>query len=797
MNRLKTIMGGRVIPGITLVGAALAIAFALFLTMPWSAGSPARADDSPPSRPTGLAVSTQPGSLSVSVDWDDVSGATHYVVRSRESGPGNALNEGVETQSSDTDITVADYGRWVVRVEACNSAGCGLGKSKGFQVKAPKPTPTPTIPRPVQPTGLSVSTQPGSLSVSVDWDDVSGATHYVARLREPGSGNALNEGVQSQSSNTDITVADYGRWVVRVEACNSAGCGLGTSKELTVKRPKPTPTPTIPRPVRPTGLSVSTQPGSLSVSVDWADVSGATHYVARLREPGPDNALNEGVESKSSNTDITVADYGRWVVRVEACNSAGCGLGTSKEFEAESHVPTFEVISPPAEGSTPEPPLALAAKQLTSEGGVTLTWSAPEDDGGYPITGYRIVRSHYASGSDGLLDRIHEVVTEDTGSTSTTYVDNSVKERTAYDYRIWAINSAGTGSVSASVTIVTARQTDGVPYSPVDLNAVEDTAGEVTLTWSAPEDDGGYPITGHGIVRSHYATGSDGLLDRIHEVLTEDTGSATTTYVDSSVKERTGYDYRVRAINSAGAGSLSASVSIATARQTYGVPYWPEDLNAVEHTTGAVTLTWSEPEDDGGYLITGHGIIRSHYAIGSDGRLDRIHEVLTEDTGSATTTYVDSTIKERTGYDYRVRAINSAGTGRVSASVTIVTARQTYGVPYSPVDLNAVEDTAGEVTLTWSAPEDDGGYPITGYSIIRSHYATGQDGRLNRIHEVLTEDTGSATTTYVDSTVEERTTYDYRVRAINSAGASGVSSSVSITTARQDDGTPGSPGVEE
>lgn len=37
----------------------------------------------------------------------------------------------------------------------------------------------------------------------------------------------------------------------------------------------------------------------------------------------------------------------------------------------------------------PSPPLDLSACDITSES-ATLNWSKPEDDGGSPITGYRI-----------------------------------------------------------------------------------------------------------------------------------------------------------------------------------------------------------------------------------------------------------------------------------------------------------------------------------------------------------------------------------------------------------------------
>ena len=97
-----------------------------------------------PDRPTGLAVTTQAGTLDVGVDWDDVDGASSYLVRWRLAGEGNPLNEGEGVELSEATITVEGHGRWVVRVEACNDAGCGLGAAKHFTTRpAPEPEPTP------------------------------------------------------------------------------------------------------------------------------------------------------------------------------------------------------------------------------------------------------------------------------------------------------------------------------------------------------------------------------------------------------------------------------------------------------------------------------------------------------------------------------------------------------------------------------------------------------------------------------------------------------------------------------
>ncbi len=74
-----------------------------------------------------------------------------------------------------------------------------------------------------------------------------------------------------------------------------------------------------------TGLQVTTQPPSLEVSVDWADDARADDYWVRWRMDGPGHDLNQGVRPATSNATITVGGSGDYVVRVEACNEAGCG----------------------------------------------------------------------------------------------------------------------------------------------------------------------------------------------------------------------------------------------------------------------------------------------------------------------------------------------------------------------------------------------------------------------------------------------------------------------------------------
>ena len=91
----------------------LALMLAASVSVLWTAASPAGAQDDGsgvPAKPEGLEVSTERGSLDVSVEWDDVDGAASYLVRWRTSD--GELNEGVEVETFNAAITVADCCDW-------------------------------------------------------------------------------------------------------------------------------------------------------------------------------------------------------------------------------------------------------------------------------------------------------------------------------------------------------------------------------------------------------------------------------------------------------------------------------------------------------------------------------------------------------------------------------------------------------------------------------------------------------------------------------------------------------------
>src|SRR3989442_15455097 len=90
--------------------------------------------------------------------------------------------------------------------------------------------------------------------------------------------------------------------------------------------------------------------------------------------------------------------------------------------------------------AAPLSPAGLTAA-ASSSSQINLSWTTPSDNGGTPITGYKIERST-DSGSTWT------VVVANTGSTTTTYSDTGLAHTTTYTYRVSAINSVGTSSPS-------------------------------------------------------------------------------------------------------------------------------------------------------------------------------------------------------------------------------------------------------------------------------------------------------------------------------------------------------------
>ncbi|UAJ79839.1 fibronectin type III domain-containing protein [Leifsonia sp. ZF2019] len=414
----------------------------------------------------------------------------------------------------------------------------------------------------------------------------------------------------------------------------------------------------------PTGLQA--EPGAASAVLTWTapDWTGGTALTGYRIEWSLDGGLTwTSADTGSTDTAYTVTGLANGVdtrFRVSAITGAGAGAASSPS----SATPR----------TAPGAPTGLAAQPGDTQ--VALSWQAPADDGGAPVTGYRI--EMLATGGWTTL-------VADTASTATTYTATGLTNGTRSSFRVTAINVGG-ASVASDVAVATPRT---VPGAPTGL-AVQPGDGQAVLSWTAPSDDGGAPVTGYGIEMSSDGTTWTGVV--------ADTGSTATTFTVGSLVNGTATQFRVSAVNVAGAGAPGAVVS--TTPRT--VPGLPTGLTAApgDHQ---VVLAWTAPAADGGAPISGYRIEKS-----TDG--GKTWTVQVADTGSTATGYIADDVVNGTETAFRVSAINAAGVGAPGDPASTTPRTTATGLAITSI-------TPGNHTLTvaFTPPSDDGGAPVTGY----------------------------------------------------------------------------------
>ncbi len=334
-----------------------------------------------------------------------------------------------------------------------------------------------------------------------------------------------------------------------------------------------------------------------------------------------------------------------YAVQVSAINAIGTGTASNTRNATTATIP-----------DAPN----LTALTTTGVGELTATWSAPANNGGSAITGYRV---DWGAGNMNVAAGV------------TSYVITSLANGTDYTVQVNAINVIGTGTASNTRDATTVT----IPDAP-NLTALTTTGvGELTATWSAPANNGGSAITGY---RVDWGVGNMNVA------------AGVTSYAITSLTNGTSYTVQVSAINAIGTGTASNTRN-ATAATT---PQAPNLTDLVIDGPRGLRATWSAPTNNGGSAITGY---RVDWGVGN------------MNVAAGVTSYVITNLANGTSYTVQVSAINAIGTGTTS-NIRNATTATTPDIP-NLVNLTSPRD--GQFRATWSAPANDGGLPITGYRI--------------------------------------------------------------------------------
>ena len=687
-----------------------------------------------------------PGNGTLTINWtrpsdDGGRSINAYKIRYRLeslSGEWGSPGEPVEIVKSASDrsheITGLDNGTlYEFAVRAVNEIGDGLWVES---------TGTPAGAAPETPTIERVESGNGKLTVTWTTPDDGGETitsyDVEYKLDTELTWTDVTRANDDVSTTQEITDLSNGRtYNVRVRAVNSVD-----SSEWAESSGDPNPSGVASIRITDTSGVTDSNPGNATARVFLRNIIESTTVYFRFGK----RSLNlwfptsETVASGATYVDIRMVDLVP-ALQVETALDVEASLEST--FPTASTVPTaFTTTS----AVTTAPGAPTLSNIDPGDGRLTVTWTAPIDTGGAIITAYEVQHKATAASENDWGD-----VPRSGADTSTTDKIIGLTNGEPYNVRVRAVNPRG-GGVWAEGT-GTPEGAATAPGVPTDIH-VEPSSGALTVTWSAPVSDGGAEITSYDVrfKKSTEETWTD--VSR--------TDSDTSTVQElTDLTNGLPYDVEVRAVNSEDDGQWAFVIGTPVS----DVPGMPT-ITDVTPGIRALTVTWSEPESNGGSAITSYDV-RHKEDTGN-----KWTDVQRDDDDDSTMQVMED-LKSGETYDVQVRAVNSTGGGEWadgSGTVPVV-------VPGAPT-ISDVLPGDGGLTVMWSAPESDGGATITSYDVQHK-----LDTELTWTDATRTDDDVSTTQEITDLSNGE--TYDVQVRAVNSVGdGEWASGSGSPTAAR-------------
>ena len=688
---------------------------------PSARGTP-RAAATAPHAPSAPTVEAGDGELLVS--WaapaDNGAAIVDYDVQYRVAGGTwrELSDNGTYTNTRATIPGLTNGTTYEVHVRAENSEG-----ESGWSPSA-RGTPRAAAMAPDAPSAPTVTAGDGELEVS--WrapaDNGAAIVDYDVQYRAAGGTwrELSDNGTYTNTRATIPGLTNGTTYEVHVRAENSEGeSGWSASA-------RGTPRAAAMAPDAPSAPTVTAGDGELEVSWRAPADNGAAivDYDVQYRAAGGTwrELSDNGTYTNTRATIPGLTNGTTYEVHVRAENSEG-----------ESGWSASARGTPRAAAMAPDAPSAPTVE--AGDGELLVSWAAPADNGA-AIVDYD-VQYRAAGGTWRELS--------DNGTyTNTRATIPGLTNGTTYEVHVRAENSEGESGWSPSAR-GTPRAAATAPHAP-SAPTVEAGDGELLVSWAAPADN--------GAAIEYYELR---FRAEDEEWTTPDwpnEGKVTAVRM-RGVTNGTTYEVQVRAWNSVGASDWSSSgwgtpMAAATAPDAPAAP-------TVEANDGELLVSWSHPADNGAPI--------EHYELRIRPEGEDWSTFDLSDEGTITGVSITG-VTNGTTYEVKIRAVNSVGKSDWSPSGwgTPMTAAAVPDAPATPT----VEARDDELLVSWSHPADNGA-PIEHYELrIRPEgedWSTLDLSNEGRITEVSI--TG----------VTNGTTYEVKIRAVNSVGKSDWSES--------------------
>ena len=458
----------------------------------------------------------------------------------------------------------------------------------------------------------------------------------------------------------------------------------------------------------------------LFLSAQYAISAGVTRAVYNQGWSLNGGAMIEYGQTGNFNRNSGANDVGNWsgilfdnMASGDYIEVVTRSLGASGVVGADTKGVQGLRLTPPPDVTPPAAPTGLTATGGDST--VSLDWN---DNAEPDLASYNVKRATSPGGPYSTIA---------TGVATSAHVDNGVSNGNTYYYVVSAVDTSSNESGNSNED--SATPADPTPPAPPTGLAATAGDGSVSLDWN---DNAEPDLASYNVKR---ATSPGGPYSTIAS------GVATSTHVDNGVTNDTTYYYIVTAVDTSSNESGNSNEDSATPTDMTP-PAAPTGLAATPGD-GTVSLDWNDnaEPDLAGYNVYRHTVPGGPYSKINVGLV-------------ATSTFVDNGVSNGTTYYYVVRAED--GHSNESGNSSEASATPGDAPPAAPTGLVA---TAGDasVSLDW----DDNSEPdLDSYNVKRG---TSGGGPYSTIA------TDVATSTYVDNTASNGTTYYYVVTAVDTS----------------------------
>ena len=627
--------------------------------------------------------------------------------------------------------------KYYVALKATNTSGTTISSTGNTTLPTFPGTPTSLV---ITPTSgqLSVAFTVASGTVTTYQYSTDGGTTWIARTD---SGTTASPVVITKLSTNGTTVLTNGTpYSVALKAMNNSYAGTATAPISAT----PATTPGAP-------TSIVITPGNASLSVAFAapaDPAGAavtsykystdngSTYSTRTDGGGLTSPLVINKISSDGTTSLTNLTVYR--ILIKAVNRIGDGTATT----STNGTPAAQSPSAPTiTGITP------------SSASLSVYFTAPTDNGGASITKYQYSTDNGSTWHDRDSGTTASPLV--IGKTSDAY--SALVNNTTYQVLLRAYNGVGVGGTASNEKDGRPVSASTAPLAPT-ITAITPSNAQLSVAFTSG-DNGGTTI-------DKYSYSTDGGSTWT------DTSGTSSPFTITSLVNGTQYRIQLRAHNSVGYGTATATIADASSMPATTASA-PTSI-VITRSNQQLSVAFTAPTNPSGASITTYQYSTdggSSFSTRDDSGGTSSPLIITKLSSNGT-----SVLTNGTSYNIQIRAINRIGNGTATSSNSSAPGT----TPGAPTD---VKINAGNavINVSFTAPTDPAGAAVTSYEYTTNggtNWCTRTDG--GNLSTSLTISTSSADGS---TALANGTTYSVAIRAVNAIGNGTATTLVDIVPA--------------